>query len=50
VQVVALSLAAGLAGFWITQLSDYFYRVPVMTSLVWAHLGLVLGFGRSEDA
>lgn len=45
--VLTLALAAGIAGFWVTQLSDYFYRIPIMTSLVWAHAGLVFGLARA---
>lgn len=44
--LVVLALAAGLAGFWFTQLSDYLYRIPIVTTLVWAHLGLALGLAR----
>ncbi|HKV99911.1 MAG TPA: O-antigen ligase family protein [Vicinamibacterales bacterium] len=46
-RVFVIALAAGLMGFWVTQLSDYFYRIPIMTTLVWVHVGLVLGVSRS---
>ena len=46
--LIAIALAAGIAGFWVTQLSDYFYRIPVITSLVWAHAGLTIGIARGE--
>ena len=42
-RVIALGIAAGLAGFWATQVSDYFYRIPIMTSLVWAYAGFAIG-------
>jgi O-antigen ligase len=48
-RLLAIALAAGLAGFWVTQLSDYFYRIPVITCLVWAHLGLTIGIARAEE-
>jgi hypothetical protein len=32
-----------------TQLSDYLYRIPIMTSLVWAHAGLAIGLARAEQ-
>jgi putative inorganic carbon (hco3(-)) transporter len=47
-RVLVLALAAGIAGFWMTQLSDYLYRIPIMTSLVWAHAGLAIGLARAE--
>ena len=47
-RILVLALAAGIAGFWVTQLSDYFYRIPIMTSLVWAHAGLAIGLARAE--
>jgi hypothetical protein len=46
-RVFVIALAAGLMGFWVTQLSDYFYRIPIMTTLVWVHAGLALGLSRS---
>jgi hypothetical protein len=46
-RVFVIALAAGLIGFWVTQLSDYFYRIPIMTTLVWVHAGLALGLSRS---
>ncbi len=46
--LIVLALAAGLAGFWLTQLSDYVYRIPVLTSLVWGHAGLALGLSRKR--
>jgi hypothetical protein len=48
-RVLVLALAAGIAGFWVTQLSDYLYRIPIMTSLVWAHAGLAIGLARAEQ-
>lgn len=48
-RVLVLALAAGIAGFWVTQLSDFLYRIPIMTSLVWAHAGLAIGLARTEQ-
>jgi O-antigen ligase len=48
-RLIAIALAAGIAGFWVTQLSDYFYRIPVITCLAWAHLGLTIGIARAEE-
>jgi O-antigen ligase len=50
VRPLVLALAAGLAGFWLTQVSDYFYRIPVITSLVWAYAGLAIGLARAPEA
>jgi O-antigen ligase len=49
-RLLVLALAAGLAGFWVTQLSDYFYRIPIMTSIVWAYAGFALGLARPSEA
>ena len=48
-RLIAVALVAGVAGFWVTQLSDYFYRIPVITCLVWAHVGLAIGIARAEE-
>lgn len=48
-RMLVLALAAGIAGFWVTQLSDYFYRIPIMTSLVWSHAGLAIGLAHAKD-
>jgi putative inorganic carbon (hco3(-)) transporter len=41
-RLLALALLCGLAGFWLSQMVDYVYRIPVITTLVWGHVGLAL--------
>jgi len=38
---IAVFTACGVCGFWLTQVSDYVYRIPILTTLVWFHAGLV---------
>jgi len=40
-RTVAVFTACGICGFWLTQVSDYVYRIPILTTLVWFHVGLV---------
>lgn len=47
-RLVAIALTCGLAGFWLAQGVDYIYRIPVLTTLVWAHAGLALGLANRE--
>jgi putative inorganic carbon (hco3(-)) transporter len=43
---LALLATCGFVGFWIGDMSNFVYRIPIMTSLVWAHIALVLAIGR----
>ncbi len=48
-QLLAIAIASGLAGFWLTQTVDYVYRIPVLTTIVWAYSGLALHLATREE-
>jgi hypothetical protein len=40
-RLLPLFIAVGIAGFWFTQLSDFAYRVPILTTILWSHVAMV---------
>ena len=45
-RTVALLSTCGVVGFFIGDMSNFVYRVPIMTSLIWAQVALVLAAER----
>lgn len=48
-----LLVAAGIGGFWFTQISDFAYRVPILTTILWSQVALVFAaaqISRTEAA
>ena len=43
---LAVLTTTGIFGFWIGELSNFVYRVPIITSLIWAHCAFILAIGR----
>jgi hypothetical protein len=41
-----LLVASGIAGFWFAQTSDFVYRIPILTTLLWAHAALAFASAR----
>ncbi len=45
-RLLPLLIACGISGFWFAQLSDFVYRIPILTSLVWAQVALAFASAR----
>ncbi|MFN3326662.1 MAG: O-antigen ligase family protein [Bryobacteraceae bacterium] len=46
-RALAIFAMCGFAGFLLGDMTNFVYRIPVMTAIVWAHAGLVVALGRS---
>lgn len=40
-RIFAVLSASGIAGFWFAQISDFVYRIPILTTILWVHVALV---------
>lgn len=49
-RLLALFLAASLVGFWLAEVGDFVYRIPILTTLVWVQVGLVFAVSRLGGA
>jgi O-antigen ligase len=49
-RTIAIFTACGVCGFWLTQISDYVYRIPILTTLVWFHAGLVFAAANLRES
>jgi O-Antigen ligase len=52
-RLLPLLIAVGIAGFWLTQISDFAYRVPVLTTILWSQVALAMAathVARTGDA
>jgi len=45
-RLLPLLLASGIAGFWFAQLSDFVYRIPILTTILWAQVALAFASAR----
>lgn len=45
-RLLLIASLAGLAGFFIGDMSNFAYRIPVVTNLVWAQAAVGLAAGR----
>jgi O-antigen ligase len=41
-RVAALFISCGIVGFFLADMAGFTYRIPIMTSLVWAQVALAL--------
>jgi hypothetical protein len=44
----ALFVAASIVAFWFVEIADFVYRIPVLTTLLWAQVALVFAIARLD--
>jgi O-antigen ligase len=45
-RLLPLLISASILGFWFAQVSDFVYRIPILTTILWAHVALVFATAR----
>jgi O-Antigen ligase len=46
VRLLPLMVACGIAGFWFAQVSDFVYRIPILTTILWSQVALAFASAR----